>query len=86
MVCSFWRWSKIWKTPFAVKKLLLEMSKCVDTQADCVDTTGYCIRTGFWEGHRSVSTHRQTVSTPLAIASELASGRDSKCRHTGRLC
>ncbi|MQL87534.1 hypothetical protein Taro_020071 [Colocasia esculenta] len=36
--------------------------------------------------NRSVSTHRQTVSTPLATASEQASGRDSECRHTGRLC
>ncbi|MQL92015.1 hypothetical protein Taro_024641 [Colocasia esculenta] len=36
--------------------------------------------------NRSVSTRRQTVSTPLDTASELASGRDSECRHTGRLC
>ncbi|MQL91317.1 hypothetical protein Taro_023927, partial [Colocasia esculenta] len=33
---------------------------------------------------RSVSTHRQIVST--ALASEQASGRDSECRHIGRLC
>ncbi|MQM18423.1 hypothetical protein Taro_051415 [Colocasia esculenta] len=32
---------------------------------DCVDTTGYCFRTGFWDSHL-VSTHRWTVSTPLA--------------------
>ncbi|MQM17171.1 hypothetical protein Taro_050133 [Colocasia esculenta] len=38
------------------------------------------------EQDRSVSTHKQTVSTPLATASKQASGRNSECRHTGRLC
>ncbi|MQM13113.1 hypothetical protein Taro_046034 [Colocasia esculenta] len=35
---------------------------------------------------RSVSTHRQTVSTPLATGFRTGSGRDSECRHTSRLC
>ncbi|MQM08701.1 hypothetical protein Taro_041560, partial [Colocasia esculenta] len=40
-------------------------SKCVDTTGHCVDTTGNCCRTGFWVSEL-VSTHRWTVSTPLA--------------------
>ncbi|MQM21161.1 hypothetical protein Taro_054194 [Colocasia esculenta] len=61
-------------------------TKCVDTQADCVDTTGHWLQNRFWEGQRSVSTHRQTMSTPLATGFRTGSGRDSECRHTGRLC
>ncbi|MQL77521.1 hypothetical protein Taro_009943 [Colocasia esculenta] len=40
-------------------------SWCVDTQADCVDSTCNCCRTGFWDSEL-VSTHKWTMSTPLA--------------------
>ncbi|MQL96706.1 hypothetical protein Taro_029388 [Colocasia esculenta] len=40
-------------------------SKFVDTTWHCVDTTSNCCRTCFWDSEL-VSTHRWTVSTPLA--------------------
>ncbi|MQL69527.1 hypothetical protein Taro_001808, partial [Colocasia esculenta] len=77
LLLDFFQIYFFFNTPLLSPELGLDShSKCVDTQADCVDTTGYCFKTGFWEG-QCVSTHRQTVSTPLAIASEQASGRDS---------
>ncbi|MQM12382.1 hypothetical protein Taro_045299 [Colocasia esculenta] len=63
-----------------------QSTKCVDTQADCVDTTGHWLQNWFWKGQRSVSSHRQTVSTPLATSFRTGYGRDIECRHTGRLC
>ncbi|MQM14259.1 hypothetical protein Taro_047190, partial [Colocasia esculenta] len=53
MVCSFWRWSKTWKSPFCRQKLFWDL---------------YVVLAGLpleYEDH-GVSTHRQTVSTPLA--------------------
>ncbi|MQM19142.1 hypothetical protein Taro_052142 [Colocasia esculenta] len=41
---------------------------------------------GCEDHRRSVSTHRQTVWTPLTTGFRTSSGRDSECRHTGRLC
>ncbi|MQM20163.1 hypothetical protein Taro_053178 [Colocasia esculenta] len=39
-----------------------------------------------WKNIRGVSTPHKHVSTHNALASNWVSGRDSECRHTGRLC
>ncbi|MQL94619.1 hypothetical protein Taro_027278, partial [Colocasia esculenta] len=53
MACSFWRWSKTWKSPFCRQKLFWELY-------------GLGSPLGYEDHGRSVSTHRQTMSTPLA--------------------